>query len=219
MLVTELKKTWRNARISRFSTDTSGVAAMEFAIIAPLLIGVYLGLAELATALNVDRKVSHSASIAGDLATQMPELDNDQIEDIISASLQVANLNSLSGYRLRIESFERLANGNIRSEGVIIYSSNDKGGVPRYDKSNFTEELLPRGTGIVTASVRYRYKPFGFGVTTSSEDSQTLLPNKIIMEETYLLKPRRSPVLVIGDDSTREKIRCTGSPDNVRCSS
>jgi len=62
-------------QISRkFRRDEDGIAAIEFAIIAPVMIGMYFGLAEIASAISVDRRISHGTNVAGDMATQQPEI-------------------------------------------------------------------------------------------------------------------------------------------------
>jgi Flp pilus assembly pilin Flp len=201
------------ARVTRFLRDNSGVAAMEFALIAPMLIGMYIGLAELSTALNADRKMSHSASVAGDLATQLETLNAAQTEDLISAVLHVARLKNGDEYAVNIETFERETDGTVKSGGLIKYSA---GGLDSflYDPDDFDEDILPKGTGIVAATVRFRYRPFGFEGGTRRNP---LLPAQMDMEETFLLKPRRSDVLQFGPDENYTTITCSGKVDSINC--
>ena len=50
--------------------DNSGIAALEFAIIAPILILLFLGTLEVSLAVSVDRKVSRISSSIADLITR-----------------------------------------------------------------------------------------------------------------------------------------------------
>ncbi|MGB3454849.1 MAG: TadE/TadG family type IV pilus assembly protein [Litorimonas sp.] len=204
----------RFTRLRSFLSDNSGVAAMEFAIIAPVLIGMYLGLAELSSALKSDRKISHSASVAGDLATQVEEIRAVDAEDLISAVLHVASLREGDQYAIIMETFERDSDGAVNSGGIIQYRSGSLDSF-RYDPNEFDENLLPRGTGILAATVRFRYKPFGF---KGSESGKSILPTQMDMEETFLLKPRISDVVQFGPDDRETTIDCTGKVDNVSCS-
>ena len=212
-------------RLQSFRQDMSGVAAMEFALIAPLLIGIYLGLAELSVALNKKRTISHSASVAADLATQVPALNKSQIEDMISAIVYTAALSDNSGYGVRLQSYERDSSGNITSEGAITYTTSDFGrgldedstDLAQFDSSLISEDVMPRGTGIVVAYVRFQHKPFGFQSTSRSEDNRSFLPEHVTMEETILYKPRQSDVLVIGDAGTDEQFTCSGTAKNIQC--
>ena len=56
--------------LARFRSDRRGVAAVEFALVAPVLIAAYLGMAELTLGLMTARQTSHLAATVGDLAAQ-----------------------------------------------------------------------------------------------------------------------------------------------------
>jgi Flp pilus assembly protein TadG len=73
------------AGLQRFRQDRRGVSAVEFALVAPLLILIFLGINELCKAMMVQRKVSHAASAIGDLVAQAPTMDKDQIDQIFAA--------------------------------------------------------------------------------------------------------------------------------------
>lgn len=208
------KRSLQNSRIVR---NEAGVAAMEFAIIAPMIIGLYLGLAELSSVLSVERKVSHSASVAGDLATQVSSLNESDAEDLVSAVLQVANLGENGNYILRLQSYYRRPNGNVASEGLILYRSGRHGGMKQYDRNSLSEDLLPIGGGVVVASVKHAYTPFGFSRVGGDDKGEGFLPDSLDIEEVFLLKPRRSSTVVIGDSGTHTRINCSGPANNVSC--
>lgn len=198
---------------SKFEGDESGVAAMEFAIIAPLIIGLYLGLAELASALSVERRISHSASVGGDLTTQVSTIRAADAEDIVSAVLHVANLDRGDEYAINIQTFERLSDGSVESGGIIQYQSGTVSSF-LYDPDEFDNNILPVGSGMVAATVRFRHVPFGF---TNTSTQRSILPNFIDMEDVFLLKPRQSNVLQFGPDQNWTTINCTGRVTNVSC--
>ncbi|MFK8253459.1 TadE/TadG family type IV pilus assembly protein [Ancylobacter terrae] len=54
----------------RLGRDRRGVAAVEFALIAPVMVLLYLGGTELTRVLSVDRKVSMAARVASDLVAR-----------------------------------------------------------------------------------------------------------------------------------------------------
>lgn len=60
---------WR--RLPPFG-DERAVAAVEFAILLPLLVTLFIASNEIAQALTIHRKVSHTASTLGDLVAQSP---------------------------------------------------------------------------------------------------------------------------------------------------
>ena len=53
--------------LRRFAANESGVSAVEFAILLPLMITLYLGSVEITQAVSADRKMSLVASTVGDL--------------------------------------------------------------------------------------------------------------------------------------------------------
>ncbi|QJP15269.1 pilus assembly protein [Starkeya sp. ORNL1] len=55
---------------SRLRHDTRGVAAVEFALIAPVMVVLYLGGVELTRVIGADRKVSLASRVAADLVAR-----------------------------------------------------------------------------------------------------------------------------------------------------
>ncbi|MGB6230387.1 MAG: TadE/TadG family type IV pilus assembly protein [Litorimonas sp.] len=198
--------------------DESGVAAMEFAIIAPLIIGLYLGLAELANVLSVERQVSHSASVAGDLATQVTQLTATDTSDMMSAVLRVAGVRDTSDYVVHLESFERDSSGAVQSLGTVVYNQAKETLLPSFDSASLGTDMLSEDSGIVIARVAYRYRPFGFTKTGGADQGGSYLTSAgVTLSETFLLKPRKSPTLRVGTtDGTA--FTCRGTASRMRCS-
>jgi Flp pilus assembly protein TadG len=61
---------WRNGMLSRTWFDTRGAAAVEFALIAPLLMLALLATVELGRAINMDRQFTTATSMTGDLVAR-----------------------------------------------------------------------------------------------------------------------------------------------------
>ncbi len=62
-------------RIKQFVTDTRGVGAVEFALIAPLLLSLYITSFEITIGLSVSKRVTRSASTIADLVTRETSVD------------------------------------------------------------------------------------------------------------------------------------------------
>ena len=78
----------------RFVRDRSGVAALEFALIVPLLLALYFVTMEVAQAIEVNKKVGRVGSMVADLVTQMQEIRKSELEGIMrigEATLQPYN--------------------------------------------------------------------------------------------------------------------------------
>ncbi len=73
-------------RVTRFGADRRGVAAVEFALVLPFMLLLFLGMVELNSALTLDRKVSQTASALADLVAQTDKLTTAQINDLMEIS-------------------------------------------------------------------------------------------------------------------------------------
>ncbi|TIN81988.1 MAG: pilus assembly protein, partial [Mesorhizobium sp.] len=80
---------WRKA--SRFWSDRRGIAAVEFALIMPILLIMYFLTMEASQAIETSKKVSRIGSMVADLVTQQTNVakaDVDAIMQIGSVTLQ-----------------------------------------------------------------------------------------------------------------------------------
>jgi Flp pilus assembly protein TadG len=77
------------AAAQRFRDETSGVAAIEFCFIAPLLITLWLGTMEISQGIEVNKKVGRSASVIGDLIAQKEDYNVATIDDILRIGASV----------------------------------------------------------------------------------------------------------------------------------
>lgn len=69
--------------------DRRAVAAVEFALLLPLMLTLFIGGNEISQALAIYRKVGHTGSTLGDLVAQVSTLTVSQMTDIFAASVSV----------------------------------------------------------------------------------------------------------------------------------
>lgn len=69
--------------IRRFAKDHRGVAAIEFAFAAPVLVVLYFGSMEISQAIEVNKKVGRISSMVADLMTQKQALTTDELKSIM----------------------------------------------------------------------------------------------------------------------------------------
>ena len=72
--------------ISRFARDRRGVSAVEFAFVAPVMIGLYLGCVEVSDGVAADRKVSLIAGALANLSAQVATISTAEMTNILDAS-------------------------------------------------------------------------------------------------------------------------------------
>ena len=74
------------AWLVRFWRDRRGVSAVEFAFIAPVMVLMFFGVAELSSAMMAERRASDVASTLGDLVARCSGVNDADITDIFSAA-------------------------------------------------------------------------------------------------------------------------------------
>src|SRR5256714_6160220 len=69
--------------------DQRGVSAVEFAMILPLMITLYLGAVEISQGVGIDRKVTLTTRTVADLTSQVTTVTSTEVSNILGASAQV----------------------------------------------------------------------------------------------------------------------------------
>lgn len=72
--------------LRRFHGNHQGVAAVEFALLLPVMIVLYIGGVEVTDGLAIKRKVSHISSALSDLVAQDQSLDASEMSAILDAA-------------------------------------------------------------------------------------------------------------------------------------
>jgi Flp pilus assembly protein TadG len=78
-VIASLSKTF----LVSFLRDRRGVAAMEFALIAPVMILLFLGGVEVTDGFDVNKKLGRAGTMVGDLITQQQSITKEKIADIM----------------------------------------------------------------------------------------------------------------------------------------
>ena len=168
---------------TKLRRNIDGVAAIEFALIAPLMIALYVGLAEVSLLVTADRKVSHSSSVTGDLVAQFETVDSTDMEDIFGATLAVMGTSYAKSQNISIDirSFAVDASNNKIEVG---YAKMGSGFTSKFDASAVHARLLNKTSGLVVARIKYNY--------TSPSKEFVGTPT---LSETFMLKPRKSATI------------------------
>lgn len=93
---------WRGVRGIRYNED--GVSAVEFALIAPVLILIYLGIVELSLLMRVDRRVTSTSASLGDLTARLATVTDDDMEEMFAAAQVMMQPYEAEAARMRITS-------------------------------------------------------------------------------------------------------------------
>jgi Flp pilus assembly protein TadG len=82
-----MSKPWRQARRSATALigDRSGLAAIEFAMIVPIMLVMFFGVVEFSSAIAVDRKVTLMARTLSDLTSQSTSVGDSDMSNFFAA--------------------------------------------------------------------------------------------------------------------------------------
>jgi Flp pilus assembly protein TadG len=158
----EIDGGWRNAargallRLRRFVEDRRGVGAIEFAIVAPLLIMAYVSAFEVTVAITASRKVSRASATVSDLLTQSNSTNKatlDTMKDLVAKIVAPFPVNS--AYTLKITGVAVAADGK-----ATVAWSRDQAGAPPYAKGRAVElpgDMEAKETFIVRTELSLPY--------------------------------------------------------------
>lgn len=117
---------WKLEALGAFWRDRQGTGAIEFAIIAPLLIVAYIGCFEISVGFNVARKVSRASSTVADVLTQMPSVDKASLDGMNTVAKSVMSPFEVSKYTLKMTGIKMTAPG----QGEVTWSYDQAGAAP-----------------------------------------------------------------------------------------
>jgi Flp pilus assembly protein TadG len=190
-----------NARISTISQfkrycrrlwlDTSGIAAIEFAFIAPLMFMMLVGTVEVSQAITVDRRVTLVASTTADLVARekaVKTADIDTIFQVVSVLFAPYETTSLA---IRILEIGARVDDETNTQVCWSYSfpNGANTGITNATpyalpaKVGTTVGLVEKGGSVIVAEVSYQYQPLIFSY---------FIKSAFPLRETFYLKPRIS---------------------------
>ena len=149
--------------IRRFHKAQGGAAAVEFAMLLPLMVTLYLGGVEVSQAVAIDRKVTLIARSLGDLVAQATNVTNAEMSNILTASAAIVVPYQDTKLNITVSSVK------IDAAGVAkIAWSDTKGGTARAVGSTVTlpAALNTASTTLIWAEAQYAYTPtIGYVIT------------------------------------------------------
>jgi Flp pilus assembly protein TadG len=187
---------WRNQR---------GVSAVEFALIAPVLVLMLFGATEASLAVTVDRKTTLAASTLGDLAAQTDLVtcaDLAQISTVTrqvfepysgdNASMVVASL-KLDGGVAKVE-WSKFLRSDLTVSGKPIICEDVPGSHSLFVGKTVTVDtgLFAPGGGLVVGDIEMQHTTIG----------TSFIAGPLKLHERFYLRPRKSVKLKLCTDTT-----------------
>jgi Flp pilus assembly protein TadG len=143
-------------RISSLAKDRRGVSAVEFALLAPLMIGLYLSGVEVSEGIGIDRKVTLTAGAMANLAAQTSTISNADMTNIMNAAKAIMSPYPTTTLTITVTCIDIDSTGK-----AIVKWSDSFQGTARAVGSVMTlpSALAVPGTSLIFAETAYIYKP------------------------------------------------------------
>jgi Flp pilus assembly protein TadG len=178
--------------------DQRGVAAVEFALLLPVMLTLYIGSVEVSQSLNANRRVVLLARTIADLTTQSPKMTAADVTGVIAAASAVLAPLSTSPARIRITSVAISGSGSpdpkVVNPASVCWSFQQ--GWSAYARGTILDQTqIPPalrsepGTSLIMAEVEYPYQPVIGYVLTGS----------LTLNERIYMRPRMSTYIERSD--------------------
>ena len=167
--------------LRRLARDQRGVSAVEFAMLLPLMLTLYIGGAEVSRAIAIDRKVTLVSRSLGDLVAQSTTVTSDDVTKILSAATAVMAPYGDTPLKITVSSVK------IDSAGVAkVCWSDTKNGAVKSGNVTLPPALNVANTSLIWAEATYDFVPVvGYGI----------ISNMTLKDQIYM-RPRLSDSVV-----------------------
>ena len=182
-----IKVTFRTPKFLRyFARNRSGASAIEFALLAPLMIGLYLGTVEISEGVAAYRKVTLTAGALANLTSQVTGISATDKDNILQASIAI--MQPYQGVISAKVSCVKVDAGGVATvawgfatTGVTARAQGEAATVPA--------DLRIPGSSLIWSEVSYQYIPvtgFSPGFSYIAAEGKTL-------SDQMFMSPRITP--------------------------
>jgi Flp pilus assembly protein TadG len=143
-------------RLGRLADDERGVSAVEFAMLLPLMLTLYLGTVEVSQGIAADRKVTLTARTVADLVAQVSSINDTDMTNSLNAAAAVIAPFTTSNLMVTVTSVTIDAAGK-----ATVAWSDALNGSPRAKGSTVTvpTALNTPNSSLIWSEVQYTYTP------------------------------------------------------------
>jgi Flp pilus assembly protein TadG len=168
-------------RIRRIARDQRGVSAVEFALLAPVMVGLYLGCVEISEGVGADRKVSLTAAALANLTAQAQIMTTTDMSNILDASGAIIVPYSASLLKMTVTCLKIDANKN-----VTVKWSVTRNGTADSGSMTIPSALAVANSWLILAKTSYAYTPVvGYTITGTITLSDQMYMSPRISAPTY----------------------------------
>ena len=145
--------------------DQRGVSAVEFAMLLPLMVTLYLGAVEVSQGVAINRKVTLTARTVADLASQASSLSASDMTNLLNASSSVVTPYDVSKLKVVVSQVKIDSNGNATVDWSETFQGAKRG---KGSSVPVPAALKVNDSYLIWSEVEYLYTPtIGYVVTGS----------------------------------------------------
>jgi Flp pilus assembly protein TadG len=150
-------------RLTGFVEDRRAVSAVEFAMLLPLMMTLYLGSVEISQGVGIDRKVTLTTRTVADLASQVSSMTGTDMTNVLNASTSVIAPYDASKLKVTVSQVTIDAN----STAKIAWSCTRNGTAQSVGATvSIPTALKIANTSLIWSQVSYDYTPtIGYVIT------------------------------------------------------
>jgi Flp pilus assembly protein TadG len=187
-----------------WQADTRGVAAVEFALIVPIMAMMFVGAVELSQAITIDRRVTQVASSAADLIARADKkISQTEVADIMRVGSYLLKPYTLNPLKIVVRNVTSSPASATIAKQSWSCSYNGTGQTQTCACSNtaFTlpANLVTTNDSVVIAEVTYAYVPLTFNYFMKNAFGGT--GAFYTLADTIYLKPRSQAAMLLQTDN------------------
>ena len=181
-------------KLRAFGRHKDGAAAVEFALVVPIMLTLYFGTMEFSQAIEVNKKAGRASSLVADLVAQQAVISQSEI--IAIAKIAAATLQPYNRDEPIVEVVGIQITDTATPKALVAWSQRVTGGSGSSFLAVGTEISIPgelkiRNSFLVRGGLTVDYFP----ITTYTTNTSTKGRKGIAMGENYYLRPRTSPTI------------------------
>jgi Flp pilus assembly protein TadG len=166
-----------NGRVGSLLRDNRGVSALEFALLLPLMLTLYLGAVELSQGIAAHRKVTLTARTIADLVSQVTSVNNADMTNSLNAAAAVMAPYPVGNLKVIVSSISV----DVTGKATIVWSDSLNGTAHTTGESvTLPSTLNIPGSSLIWSEAQYSYTPtIGY-----------VLTNTLTLKDHIYMRPR-----------------------------
>jgi Flp pilus assembly protein TadG len=172
----------------RFGRDRRGVSAVEFAFIAPVMIGLYLGCVEVSDGVAADRKVSLVAGALANLTAQVnpATISTADMTNILDASSAIIAPYAAGNLKMTVSCLKIDSTGMAKVQWSATRNGTARARGSVYSFSSSNSALAVKNSWLILGEVSYAYTPIvGYTISGTLTLSDMMFMSPRITAPTY----------------------------------